>query len=799
MPLQHNTPFLKMRSHKRGEGFVNDPMRLAVLISLLLLGALLVMLGTNRNGRVEKIVAAQILPLTGFDQVYNGVFGAVVSKDGFHALAAEISLAPHTYYHIRYDVSRLPREKVLVTTDLYAPGYDNPEQKLSKVFGMNMLGKSQDFVVNSGRSPERALIRLFYSGPPGLEIANVQITCVPKWWTWLKRGLIAGMLGALLVTALLAMLRFRNIPAFPQQGEANALRVLIGESPTVVAVFLFAVLSRYMMFIVIPYWSGDEYVYKSIAAGIWHFGRHGVLTDIMVSHSVNLPNLLYPYLISPAFALGENFYFGVRLINAMIINLTIFPCYLIARKFLDRTPALLAAMLSIAIPFVNLGAFAVPEVLFFPLFLLSIWVAIESIDRPASVAWIAAFGVMTAVLLNVRLNALVLLPAYLVLLLWISLKRRQALLLLQHPYWLGAVIAFLGTHILLQYLLGARQIGGLGVYRQVVERSDGPFAVVAKDPVGVFHLIVGHLTTLAIPFALPIALMMFSVSWTRSRRDIDRKFEIFLTAAMIFSFALFLLALTFTISVSPFDLGGIGRWHSRYYFFFYPLIIIAGVVFTQRLTLKEISKRRAVIAIVGFFLAANIYFIKFYGGPQIPWFGSIADNMDVQWYLPAERLYWLFIGFTVILTWLWHCRSAYFRKAFLGFIFSWAAIANYGTIQSAGVGTGVRQAAIQLIHANDTTLSAPCGSLAYNFLDHHPGRFVVVGDSYPTMVSAAFWNPFIPERTLTHSDISKLLGPVDVGVPADYLIANGDIRTDPIYRPILSVGKCVIYEIPNLR
>lgn len=759
-------------------------MRISALTFILSLGLTIFLIGAqNRVVSFEKVMIVETPSLSGFKEVRKIVFQAVKTQNEFHSYNTPVDLVPNAYYRIQYDIPGLPREKVIVTADLYALGYDNPEQELTKVFGMSVLGKRQDFIINSGESPARAYFRLFYSGPPGLEVANIQITRVAAWWIWLKRGLLAGAFCAMLIMAMFGMQRLRNLSALSQPIKVNTLRMLVAEVPAVVAVYLCAVLIRYVMYIVMPFWSGDEYAYKSIAAGIWHFGQNGVLTDTMVAHSVDLPNLLYPYLISPAFMLGENFYFGVRLINAIVINAAIFPCYLIARKFLDRIPALAATSISIAIPFVNLGAFAVTEILFFPLFLLSIWVAIESIDRPRSIRWNVIFGVVAAVLLNVRLNALVLLPAYLLALLWISLRRRQAMSLFNRPYWLGSVIAFSGVHVCLQYFLGASRIGGIGLYTHVVTSSEGPFSVFLKNPVGIFHLIAGHLTTLAIPYALPIALMISAVASRRNKWTVDSKFHDFLVIATIFSSALFVLALVFTISVSPIDLGGLGRWHSRYYFYFYPLVIIAGAVFAKRLELMATSGRLGIIAIVVLLLSANIYFIKLHGGLQNPWFGSIADNMDVQWYRSAGQFYWFFVVFTLVLTWLWHTHSAHFVRGLVCFIFAWVIVSNYGTLRVAGAGTGA--------------MSDTCGSLSQHFLDQHPGRFVVVGDSRATMVGAAFWNPYIPEKTMLHGDSSSSLGSAEVGVSIDYLVVNGEIQVDSTYHPLISIGKCAIYELPN--
>lgn len=772
--------------------------RISALTLMVTLALLLVLRAeANYLSSFDDVTIVGTPTLSGFEGVKTGVFRSVKAQNEFHSYNLPISLVPNIYYRVRYEISELPSGKVIVTADLYASGYDNPEQELTKVLGMNALGKRQDFILNSGDSPAHAHFRLFYSGPPGLEIANVQITQVAAWSIWLKRVLLTGALGALLVLIWASIRRVRNISTLSRPIAAGKSRLVAAEIPAVMTIYLAAVLIRFSMYIVMPYWSGDEYVYKSIAAGIWHFGHHGFLTYSMISHSVELPNLLYPYLISPAFALGENFYIGVRLINAIVINMAIFPSYLIARKYLAQTSALAAASLCIAIPFINIGAFAVTEVLFFPLFLLSVWIAIESIGRKYSIGWALAFGLVAAILLNVRLNAMVMVPAYLFSLLWITLRQQQALTLLTRPYWLVTVISFFGTYVALKYLLDGRSIGEFGIYAGIAERTEGPLSIIANNPVGIFRLIAGHLTTLSVPYALPIALMIFSVVTNRRQLTNDNKFDDFLIVVSVFTLALISLAIIFTIGVSPFDLGGLGRWHSRYYFHSYPLVIIAVLGFADRLQPTPAIHRFGAIAVVVFLLACNFYFIKIFDVLQFPWFGSIADNMDVQWYRSAGQFYWLFIAFTLVLTWLWYWRSIYFMRCLVSFMFTWVIVANYGTMQYAGVGRGVQQAGVELQDATELTLSASCGALAANFLDHNPGRFVIVGDSASTMVNAAFWNPYIPEKTIVYNGGSKLLSADDVGIGANYLIVNGLVSVDAAYRPLLSIGKCSIYEIPN--
>ena len=746
----------------------------------------------------EKDIKLGVPSIAGFEvDQRNNVFKAVKAPDNWHLFNIPILLVADGYYRIQYDVNQLPREKVIVRTDLYAPKYDYPEQEFAKVFGMNVLGKHQDYIINLGKSPDHGYFRLFYSGFPGLEVANIKITQVATWWIWFKRVFFASTLGSFLILALFVIQKYRNYSSLPKSIENSKSRIVVAEFPAVLSVYFCFALIRYMMYIMMPYSSGDEYAYKSIAAGIWKFGHHGVFTDTMISHSVDLPNLLYPYLISPAFILEENFYFGIRLINAIVINTAIFPCYLIARKFLDRNSALAAAFLSLVIPFINIGAFAVTEVLFFPLFLLSIWLAIESIERPRSIGWAISFGFIAGILLNVRLNAMILLPAYLCSLLWISLRQQKTLNLITRPYWIIVIVAFLFSYIGLKYSLDGKAIGDFGLYAGLAERGEGPLSVIVNNPVGILYLIAGHLTTLAIPYALPIALMISALLSSQSKWDGDRKFYDFIVIATIFSVALFALALVFTISVSPFDMGGLGRWHSRYYFYFYPLVIIAGVVFTTRLQPLIACKRFWVLVIVALLLVANICFIKLHHATLISWFGSMADNMDVQWYRLAGQFYWPFVILTISIAWLWYIRSRFFQAVAAFFIVAWAIVANYGTMQYAGVGSGVRQASVELSQTTDITLSAPCGALAFNFLDHYPGRFVLVGDSQSTMVAAAFWNPYVPVKTLIYNNSTKLLGSSEVGANADYLIVNGTVLVDPVYRSLVSIGKCTIYEIQN--
>ena len=702
--------------------------------------------------RDEVIIGAPLL--TGFVQISDGVFYAADQPEQFHSLALPVELTRNSYYRIKYDVLNIPNEKAVVTTDFFAPDYDNLEQEVSGVFGMGAIGAGQKFIIYSGDAPKGAYFRVFYNGRSGLEIGNIKIARIPTWWVWTKWAIYF-----LAFAVLLVLISVTVVSKLNSQNEARKERVCdksnpILEIPLLTAIYLIAVLLRYSFYILIPYWSGDEYAYKSIAAGIWRFGRHGVLSESMVAHSVDLPNLLYPFLIAPAFFLEEKFYFGIRLINSVVINLSIFPIYFIARRFMDHRTTLVVATISVAIPFANIGAFAVTEVLFFPVFLCSVLLVTKAVDSPESIWLSILFGILVGVLLNIRLNALVLLPAYFLALFVVAIRRKQVSHLFRRPKWLFAVFSTGVVYFLLQFFLRGDGIGDLGLYSQMAGKAEQANPFLLNNPMDFSNLMLGHIATLAIPYAFPASLMLAALASGIKGQVVNERLFNFVVVSLVFSAALFFLAIVFTVSVSPIDLGGLGRWHSRYYFYCYPLIIISSVAFLKQQIKVSYPLRVGVAVLVALILAADVYFV-FSGLFESPWFGSVADNMDVQWYRSAFSFYWLLVVFTIVNLALWLVGSRYVLGFLVSFFVLSTIVANFGALKYLGVGRSVYQAGVDLAQATESNLSPPCGEFSAQFLNRRPGRFVVVGDSHLAMVSTGFWIPFVPEKSIVFSEQSK--------------------------------------------
>lgn len=95
----------------------------------------------------------------------------------------------------------------------------------------------------------------------------------------------------------------------------------------------------------------DEFLFWALAK---NFAHGDGLTWRGVG--IEMKSWLYPVLLAPAFWISDTVpgeYTGVHLINSMMIVGTIFPAYLMARLFLGRWTALVAALLAVAVPAMN--------------------------------------------------------------------------------------------------------------------------------------------------------------------------------------------------------------------------------------------------------------------------------------------------------------------------------------------------------------------------------------------------------------------------------------------------------------
>ena len=176
-----------------------------------------------------------------------------------------------------------------------------------------------------------------------------------------------------------------------------------------------------------PMHFNDEVRYWDIARDIYEGNfTFAVDSDYPPFYSISL---------LPAFYLFSPFtrYAAARWLNALYLTSTIFPAFLLLRKFLDCKTSLLAVFVLLCGPIqVVIARTLISENVFYPVFMWALLLAFTSLSPLGSKARILEsllFGVLLAILYATRFIALALIPAFL-LVWWLKPFEREKLPLL---------------------------------------------------------------------------------------------------------------------------------------------------------------------------------------------------------------------------------------------------------------------------------------------------------------------------------------------------------------------------------
>lgn len=158
-------------------------------------------------------------------------------------------------------------------------------------------------------------------------------------------------------------------------------------------------------FVPAPSMFSDEYVYAKQAQ---NFIENG---NLLVHGLKPAYPFMYSVMISPAYLFSKNMeiiYFFMKVINALISSLIIIPIWLLAKEFLDSKKAVYAALLSAVYPALfSFPAFIMAENLFYPLFILSIYLVYKSLKSESRFMSIIS-GVCIAATVFAKYSALML-------------------------------------------------------------------------------------------------------------------------------------------------------------------------------------------------------------------------------------------------------------------------------------------------------------------------------------------------------------------------------------------------------
>lgn len=326
----------------------------------------------------------------------------------------------------------------------------------------------------------------------------------------------------------------------------------------------------------------DELGYEQLARSFAATGHFALYGKSGLTYSP-----LYPILLSPIYALTSSASTAlafVKVVNAVLMSLSLFPIYGIARFILSRRPSLLVCALATIVPLMAYSSVELSESLAYPLFLVAIWAALKAIQRPsarADLILLVAIGLAVAA----RLQLVVLLPATLTAILLVALlepaagRRRSrvvAAAIARHRVFVGIVTAGLVVAI-------ARTLVNGGALPLA-----GRYSIVGNarpDLLHVLRIFVDHVAGLDLATGvLPFACALLTAC-VLARSGFPRAGLVFAGLAISVT-TWFLVEVAF--DAAAFDIGKVRlpngqirgdepRFHERYLIYVIPFFLVALV------------------------------------------------------------------------------------------------------------------------------------------------------------------------------------------------------------------------------
>jgi glycosyltransferase involved in cell wall biosynthesis len=371
--------------------------------------------------------------------------------------------------------------------------------------------------------------------------------------------------------------------------------------------------------VVAPWIMVDELIYSEFAksfAATGHFlvrGHHGGAYGV-----------LYPLLISPAWKLFTGVpsaYAAAKVINSVLMSLTAIPAYFLARRVVAPRPALVAALLAVAIPSMVYTGTLMTENAFYPLFVATALAFVVVLERPtlARYAFLLVAFVLTFV---TRSQAVAVLPALATAPLLLSWFDRRPLRTAIRDFRLlyGVLAAAVLLVLVAQGVRGKSPYGVLGQYG-ATGHAHYHFADVLRWLL--YHVAELDLYLGVIPFAALLLLLA-------TARSLDRPLRAFVAASITLIFWLALEVAAFASVLS-------GRVEERNLFYVAPLLLIALVAWVER-GLPRLARPAAVCAVIAAALPGALPYDKLI---------SVSAESDTLALLP---LWWLQEGVAALST-----------------------------------------------------------------------------------------------------------------------------------------------------
>ncbi len=315
--------------------------------------------------------------------------------------------------------------------------------------------------------------------------------------------------------------------------------------------------------VVAPWIMVDELIYSELAKSFAQTG-HFLIRD--VHHGAY--GVVYPLLIAPAwrvFGSVADAYAAAKALGSVLMSLTAIPVYFLARRLLTPIPALVAALLAVAVPSLMYTGTLMTETVFYPLFACVALALVLALERPTIQRQLVLLALCVLAFLT-RSQAIVLIPAVAtapLLLAWLDRRRLRML-------------------ADFRVLYGTLALGVVGVLAVQLFRGHSPYDVLGSysvtghatyRPDQVLKWLLYHVAELDLYLGIaPFAALLLL---TFVGRSLDRPLRVFLAGALPLTAWLLLEVGAFASALSP-------RIQERNLFYLAPLFLIALLAWIER-------------------------------------------------------------------------------------------------------------------------------------------------------------------------------------------------------------------------
>ena len=312
--------------------------------------------------------------------------------------------------------------------------------------------------------------------------------------------------------------------------------------------------------LVAPFIMVDEIIWSDVARGIADTGEPLLRDESDPGYSI-----VYPLLISPVYAVFDSLpeaYAGVKVVNSLLMSLAAVPAFFLARRVVRDGVALLAAVMTIAIPSLAYTGTVMTENAFYPLFLVVTLALVVVLERP-TVFLVALLYALLALAFATRVQAVAIVAAALLAPLLLALFDGRGLTATISRFrWLYGVALGGAAGVLVLQLVSGNL---LGAYSPVGDRSYD-----VSDGIRYlwWHVAEMSLYVLVVPLAATIVLVARG-------RSLDPRLRAFLAATVSLTVCIVPVVAGFA---SEFSL----RIEERNMFYVVPLFCIALLAWVER-------------------------------------------------------------------------------------------------------------------------------------------------------------------------------------------------------------------------